>query len=147
MQVKKDRGSESKLYQLKQGAMDRRQVGMIAEAAVLLRLVVLGLTPYGSPFDGDKIDWLVGVPDTGKTLKVQVKACQRTRRSMPGVSLTCTKGHNKQRRYEKGEFDFLVGYDFYTDTAYVWSWGDVAHLKTTVTVCPEAAEAWAKMRA
>ena len=121
--------------------------GRIAEAAVLFRLVLHGFTPYSSSFDGDKIDWMVQVPETGKILKVQVR-CVRTanRHGLPVVSLTCMEGHNRRRRYEEGEFDFIVGYYLFNDTAYVFSFDEVRHLKTYATVSEEYAERWDKLR-
>ena len=47
--------------------------------------------------------------------------------------------------YKAGDFDFIVGYDLFTDTCYVWSWEEVAHFKATVTICPEAEERWDKL--
>jgi len=143
--VKKDRGEDSTLYQLRHGSLDRAQVGQIAEAAILLRLVVGGFKPYGSPFDGDRTDWLIEVPETGRFLKLQVKACKNDGKGLPRVSLLCMK-NGKQRRYEKEDIDCLVGYDLRTDTAYVWLWEELQHLKAVITVCPETAETWDKLR-
>lgn len=49
-----------------------------------------------------------------------------------------------RRRYADGSIDFIVGYDLFTDTAYVWAWGEVRD-KVCVTICPEAAERWDKL--
>lgn len=35
----------------------------------------------------------------------------------------------------QGEFDFLVGYDYFEDTCYVWSWADVEHLDKHKSDC------------
>ena len=121
--------------------------GRIAEAAVLFRLALHGFNPYSSFFDGDKIDWIVQVPETGKILKIQVRCVNSTNHhGLPAVSLTCTEGHNKRRRYKEGEFDFIVGYYLFNDTAYVFSFGEVRHLKTYATVSEEYAERWDKLR-
>lgn len=139
---KKDWGEESDLHKMTTGQeMTRLQKGKIAEAAVMLRLVVQGMAPYGSVFDGDKTDWLVEVPKTNKVWKVQVKWVK----SVHNISLQCTTGHNTSRPYLEGEFDFIVGYDLFTDTAYVWSWEDVKHLSTSISICQEAAERWDKL--
>ena len=150
MSMKKARGDESRLHQAVGGTqLTRHQKAKIAEAAVLLRLVLHRMTPYGSWFDGDKADWLVQT-ESGKIVTVQVKWAGQTNSSgfgLPSVRLKCTTGHGRQRRYEAGEFDFIVGYDLFTDTCYVWSWDEVSHLKAAVTITPEAAERWDKMRA
>ena len=124
----------------------RLQKAKIAEAAVMLRLVLQGFCPFGSVFDGDKTDWLVEIPQTGKVLKIQVKWAKGTKDiGLPLVNLQCAEGASGIRRYKKGEFDFIVGYVLFTDTAYVWSWNEVEHLKTSVSICTEAAEQWKKL--
>ena len=145
----KDRGVESTLHQMRGPGLTRRQKAQIAESAALLRLVVQGFRVFGSPFDGDRVDWLVVIPSTRRIFAIQVKyASESSRKSqLPYVRLWRTEGHNRMRRYKKGDFDFIVGYDLFTDTCYVWSWDEVEHLKSAVTICPEAAERWDKMRA
>ena len=143
---KKNKGPESKFYtSLKDVNLTRDRKAKIAESAVLFRLAVHGFNVFGSVFDGDRTDWLVETP-LSKLVKVQVKwASHKHSYGLPVISLRCTKGHNKQRRYKKGEFDFIVGYDFLTDTAYVFTFDEVQDLATTVTVTAEAAEQWNKL--
>ncbi|MDT4955477.1 MAG: endonuclease [Acidobacteriota bacterium] len=121
--------------------------GRIAETAVLFRLALHGFSVYSSLFDGDKADWLVQTPKTGKVLKVQIRCVNATgHHGLPNVLLTCAEGHNRRKRYEEGEFDFIVGYYLYNDTAYVFSFDEVRHLKTYVTVSEEYAERWDKLK-
>lgn len=143
---KKERGSESLLHQM---VADRTITpstkAKVAEAAALLRIVLHGLPVFGSPFDGDKADWVVEAP-SGRLLKIQVKSSLKTRKhGLPVVSLRCTEGHGRPRRYEKGEFDVIIGYDLYTDTCYVWAFEELDHLKSGITVHPDAAERWDKI--
>lgn len=120
----------------------RAQKARISEAAVLVRLAVMGWEVYGSPFDGDKFDWVV---DTGlRLVKVQVKTTYLQSMGSPVVRLQCADGRGKSRRYREGELDFVVGYDLFTDTAYVWSWAEVRD-HATISVTPEAAERWDKL--
>jgi len=143
----KDKGEPSKFHHVSAGQqMSRLQKAKVAEAAVMFRLVLHGFNVFGSVFDGDKTDWLVEVPGTNSAVKVQVKWAGHHPQGLPSIRLGCVEGHNKQRPYKEGEFDFLVGYDLYTDTAYVWSWGEVQRYTRSVTVAPEAAERWDKMR-
>ena len=44
------------------------------------------------------------------------------------------------------DFDFLIGYNAYNDMAYVYSFDEIKHLKSTVSITDEAKEAWHKMR-
>ena len=142
--LRKNRGDASPLWALVEGEkFSSSEIGKIAEAAVLLRALLFHLTAYGSPFDGDQADWVLESPD-GNMHKVQVKTVRQGAHGLPTVPLVCNDGKNK-RRYREGEFDFIVGYDLFTDTAYVWSWDEVAHLKAAVTVCPEAGERWDKI--
>ncbi len=142
---KKDRGAESALHKMSPNPLGNAHKARVAEAAVLLRLVVFGMRVFGPVFDGDKADWLVITPSR-KTFKVQVKSVKVVSRGgLPLVAIRCAAGRSGSRRYTEGELDFLVGYDFFTDTAYVWSWEDLRGHKATITVCPEAAERWDKL--
>jgi len=121
--------------------------GRIAEAAVLFRLALHGFDAFSSIFDGDKTDWLVQVPETGKILRIQVRCVNTAKRhGLPAILLTCAERHHKRRRYREGEFDFIVGYYLFNDTAYVFSFDEVVHLKTYVTVSEKYAERWDKLR-
>jgi len=144
---KKPRGEESKFYLAVKGKeLTRQQKMKIAEAAILFRLVLHGFIVYGSLFDGDKTDWLVESGD-GKAVRIQVKWARTSKQyGLPFISLSCTEGHNQARRYEEGEFDFIVGYDFLTDTAYVYSFDEVRSNKRIVTIADEYAERWDKLR-
>jgi len=144
---RKSRGVESKFHQML-GAreLSRREKGDIAEAAVLFRLTLHGLRVAKHVFDGMKTDWLVEHPKTHRLLKIQVKWVKDGRSSgLPTIKLQCTEGHNKETRYKKGDFDFIIGYDLYADVAYVYAEAEVKHLTTCVTVSPEAAERWSKL--
>jgi len=144
--TRKDRGEESWLHQLAVQGLTPAEKGRVAETAVLLRMVLNKFRVFGAKFEGEKADWVVEVPETGRIWKVQVKSTSRTKVGLPVVLLTCSEGHSHRRRYRAGEFDFLVGYDLFTDTAYVWSWAELETQKCTVTIVPEAAEAWGKLR-
>lgn len=144
---KKPRGEESKFHRAVDGQELTRQRKMkIAEAAVLFRLALHGFVVFGSPFDGDKTDWLAQYGD-GEPVKVQVKWTRSNKGyGLPRISLVCTEGHNQTRRYEKGEFDFIVGYDLFTDTAYVISEEEASQHKTSTVISNEYAERWEKLR-
>lgn len=144
---RKDRGQVSKHW-MAVPAPNQISMARISEAAVLFRLALHGLEVFGSMFEGHKADWVVLVPDTGKVWKIQVKSVVKPQQDpehggLPLVPLRC--GHGK-RRYRADEIDFLVGYDLRTDTAYVWRLDELDHIKTTVTVTPEAAERWDKLK-
>jgi len=143
---KKDRGVESEIHKKVRGNhLNGVQVAKVSEAAVLLRMLILGFNVFGSAFDGDKTDWLVEVPATEKIYKVQVKTAYQGRTGLPSVSLCFGAGRARGGRYKKGDFDFIMGYNIFTDITYVWSWADVEGHKTAITVCPEAEEAWEKL--
>lgn len=70
---KKDRGEVSKYYEAVAGReLTRQEKAKIAESAVAFRLALHGFHIYGSMYDGDKADWVVEVPETGKFHKIQV---------------------------------------------------------------------------
>ena len=144
---RKDRGEVSKFYQAVEGQeLSRHRKGKIAEAAVLLRLTLQDFTVYASPFDGDKADWVVQVAETGKIHKIQVRWARTCSHGLPQIGLVCSTGHSTQERYLPGDFDFIVGYDLYSDTAFVYSAAEVAPLKATVSMNWDHAERWDKLR-
>jgi transposase-like protein len=142
--LRKDRGEPSKFVAMAPERLTRAQKARIAEAAVLFRLALQGWSVFGSPFDGDRSDWWV---DVGGIIKrVQVKWAREAKQGLPSVPLQCSVGAHGRRVYLAGEMDVLVGYDFLTDTAYVWKWEEIRDLKSAVTVTPDAAERWDKLR-
>lgn len=145
---KKSHGEESKHHQaivLKN--LTNQQRGRIAEAAVLFRLVLHGFDIYTSVFDGDKVDCLVHVPESGKILKLQVRwVHSSSRHGLPVLRLKCAEGHSNRRRYKEGEFDFIVGYYLYNDTAYVFSFDEVSERQTYISVSEKNSEKWDKLR-
>lgn len=145
---KKSHGEESKYYQaIDFQNLTNQQRGRIAEAAILFRLVLHGFDVYTSAFDGDKVDCLVHIPESGRTLKLQVRCVHSTsRHGLPVVRLKCADGHDKRRRYREGEFDFIVGYYLFNDTAYVFSYDEVVSHKTHITIAEAYAERWGKLR-
>jgi len=79
---KKSHGEESKHNQaVVWQNLAPYQKGRIAEAAILFRLALHGFETYSSIFDGDKTDWLVQVPETGKILKNSSSLRQRRKPS------------------------------------------------------------------
>lgn len=146
---KKSHGEESKHYQAAAlRNFTNQQRGRIAEAAILFRLALHGFNVYTSVFDGDKVDCLVHVPESGKIVKLQVRCVHSpSRHGLPVVRLKCADGHNKRRKYREGEFDFIVGYYLFNDTAYIFSFDEVTHLKTYATISEKHAERWDKLKA
>jgi hypothetical protein len=144
---RKDRGEESKFFRDVAGReLTRQQKAKIAEAAVLFRMVLQGFVTFGSVFDGDKADWMVEVPETGKIHKIQVRWVREGQHGMPLLGLHCSVGHSTRSRYAEGDFDFIVGYDLYSDTAFVYSAEEVSRLKAAVSVSRDHAERWDKLR-
>ena len=157
---RKERGEESKFFRdvadreltrqqkakIAEAAVLFRMVLQGAEAAVLFRMVLQGFVTFGSVFDGDKADWMVEVPETGKIHKIQVRWVREGQHGMPLLGLHCSTGHSTRSRYAEGDFDFIVGYDLYSDTAFVYSAQEVSLLKAAVAVSWEHAERWDKLR-
>jgi transcriptional regulator with XRE-family HTH domain len=145
---KKDRGKESQHHKaIAWQNLSNQRKGKIAEAAILFRLALYGFDAYISISDGNKADWLVEIPERGKVIKLQVRSVCSFKHGLPGILLTCAQGHNKRRRYERGEFDFIVGYNLFNDTAYVFSFDEVARNRTFVAISGEHAERWDKLKA
>lgn len=145
---KKSHGEKSKYYQaIVFQNLTNQQRGKIAEAAVLFRLALHGFDVYKSVFDGDKVDCLAHNPESGKILKLQIRSVHSpSRHGLPGIRLKCAEGHNKRRRYREEEFDFIVGYYLFNDTAYVFSSDEVSKHQTYISISEEYSERWDKLR-
>lgn len=142
---KKDRGQESKHHRaVDPKVLTKEQKARIAEAAVLHRLALHGYEVYGQTFDGQKVDWIVQVGR--RLIRIQVKWAGRvSKHGLPVVRLRCADGRGKFRRYASDEVDFVVGYDLYTDTAYVFPFAEVRE-NNYVTIRPDAAEQWHRLK-
>lgn len=140
---KKNRGEESTIHQMtKTRNLDANQRSKVSELAVALRMTAMGFEVFGAMSDGTKADWVVLIPSTNKVWKIQVKLTRPGENGMPLIILKCSQNSKK---YTREEVDFFVGYDLFTDTAYVWSWAEVEHLTTSVTIHPDAMERWDKL--
>ena len=140
---KKPRGEESQVHRaVGEQNFTSNEKGQIAEAAVLFRLVVRRFTVFRSVFDGANVDFIVRPPNSRKILRLQVRWAKHDRVGLPRVKLLCSNGRKKYRRYTDDEFDAIVGYDFYADTAYVFPRASVAHVRAFVTTAEQYAELW-----
>jgi hypothetical protein len=146
--LKKYRGDEADIHRIvRSHNLNSVQIAKVSESAVALRILTWGFNVFGSVYDGDRTDWLVEVPSTGKVWKIQVKTATNKEQGLPVIGIRHGAGSKKgHQRYLMGEFDFLVGYDLYTDIAYIWSWDEVASLGTTITISPDAKERWDKLQ-
>lgn len=140
-QPKKEKPQEeSKFQRMLVPGLSSRQKGKIAESAILFRLVLKNFTVFGSPFDGDRSDWLV---DTGEKLyRIQVKLLQGRELSLRRTD----KKVGQHCRYKPGEFDFIIGYSLMSDTAYVYSETDVSNHRCAILVTEPFAEKWEKLK-
>jgi hypothetical protein len=135
----------SSLAQLADRQLTGDDKARIAEAAVLLRLAIKGLACYGSPFDGDRVDWLVQAKNNN-VLRVQVRWLRWNKVGCPSLSL-CRADYRKGERirFTNLDFDIIVGYEFQTDSAYVYTFEETAHLVNSVAIGISAREAWSKL--
>lgn len=142
---RKNRGEMSELCKMAENReFSTLEKGKIAELAVHLRLVLKGFRVYAPLVDGDKVDWMVQDPITGKISKIQVKWASSQNNGAPVISLRCSNGRGKYRLYERGEFDFIVGYDLHSDTAYVFSYNEVERMRS-ISIREDAKERWDKL--
>lgn len=141
------RGEESKFHKvIPLTSLAPAQRGRLAELAVSYRLCLMGLEIYGAVCDGGKVDFIVRDPKTARLQTIQVKLVKESSNAtLPSIDLRCSAGRGRLRRYAEGEFDFIVGYDYVTDTAYVFSWEEAATKAKAITVRQDAAEAWHKL--
>lgn len=133
--------------------MDPVTKGRVAEMAVALRLASYGLTVLRSIFDGSRADLVVGVDGSRVTAVLQVKWISLPPSAYGRPSITLQRKHGvrgtvrRTERYSEADFDFIVGYDFVSDTAYVFSQAETSGNSTSITITDDAAENWGKVAA
>lgn len=121
-----------------------RQIGDLAEVAVLLRLVSRGFSVFRGVFEGSSTDWTVR-HGRGPLLTIQVKTAKRGVYGAPMVPLTHAHSRKLRLRYTREDWDYIVGFDLFSDTAFVWSWEETQHLRAAVSATPAAKERWDKL--
>lgn len=136
---------ESKFYKIA-GSPSRERKGKIAEAAVLFRLALNGFNVFSSVFDGDRIDYLVEVPETGRVTRVEVRWARQGKFGNPSVQLLKHSGRENTKHISEDRADYLVGYDLFTDTAFVFDRTEFSSVRATLSMRADAAEAWTKLR-
>ena len=109
---------------------------------MFLRLIRCDFTVYRSPLYGDKVDFVVQPPGSSRLLRLQVRCVKEGRAGLPTIRLLCSAGRKKFRRYTDDEFDAMIGYDLFTDTAYVFPRESISHIRSLVTISEQYAEAW-----
>ena len=120
------------------------QRGSISASAVFYRLCAMGFGLFSPVFDGDRIDVVVESP-CKCLIKLQIKSTKNNKYGRPTISLCRHSGNRKYTRYVKGEFDFIIGYCFYRDEAYVYSWHDAEKNASIITTTQDAKEHWLKL--
>lgn len=145
---RKERGERSKFHQsVDVGSLSNAQKGRIAEAAVTFRLALHGFDTFVPTSGNDKFDRVVSNPKSGRMSKIQVRWVRDSRRDngdsgVPMILLRCFDGRYATRTYTSADCDVLVGYDLFTDTAYVYPFESISHLSSTVSVSSAHAERW-----
>jgi hypothetical protein len=119
--------------------LSTNQKAAIAEAAVIFRLCIRGVAPLRYIVDGERSDVVAIVGNRAR--KIQVKCCQRGRNWSPTIPLRARHGR-RMIRYDDGDWDFIVGYDLFTDICYVLSSDDARGKSRAISVRPEWAERW-----
>jgi len=92
-------------------------------------------------FSSDIGDWIVTRKGSVKGVRIQVKCAYSCATGLPIISLRSSN----RGRYRGGSFDFIVGYDLISDTAYVFTEQEVRHLHASVSASMSSEEAWHKL--
>jgi hypothetical protein len=122
------------------------ELGAIGESAILYRLCLMGLISSVSFSDGDVVDLYVRGRNGGQRVAfVQVRMASRSGPTgLPKISLR-RNSNGKTSLFKPGDMHFLVGFCMENQSAYVYSYDEVSHLRNCITVTPDAHEAWGKL--
>jgi len=123
------------------------ELGAIGESAALYRLCLMGFRASIAFADGDVVDLYVRGRNTGQRVAfLQVRMASRSGpNGLPKISLR-RNSNRKTTLFKPGEMHFLVGFCMENQSAYVYTYDEVSHLRNSITVTPEAREAWHKLR-
>jgi hypothetical protein len=139
-------GTESPFFKtIMERVKNTDQKGAVAEAAAIFRIKVWGFVPHFPLSPGGKSDIIVFIPDTGKTVRLQVKCVRRYKNSLPYGNLGSRRNGKMGVRYAESDFDFYVGYDYREDVCYVYAMGELGNNKKSRSMLPDAAERWDKL--
>lgn len=121
-------------------------LGTMGESIVTFNLSQRGYCVAKSVGDGDVVDLYVRRRGGTRVafLQVRVSANPPSRTGLPTISLRRQK-NGRAYRFGKNDFHFLVGFCRQDGRCYVYSADEVEHLKNSVTVRPEACDAWSKI--
>lgn len=111
------------------------QKGRLSEDVVVNRLFAVGCVPFVRASGIQRFDILVYTPKSDEVLRIQVKTVGRGY-----IKIT---GHEGE--YTRECFDYIVGYDIATDSAYVYSFEETRNHGTILTVDTSALEMWTKI--
>lgn len=136
---------KSKYLKLNDGSIfSTNQKGNIAELAVKLRLEILGYETFYGSEDASKYDGIIKINGVFKTYQVRWTSKDKNSRNT-SLSMRKADGRKKSKSYEKGDFDFIFGYDYVTDSVYIYTWDEVSEKKTSLSMKEDALEAWNKL--
>lgn len=138
------RGPESHRH-LMAPELGRDQKGAIAEMTVAARLAALGFLIYKPLMDGSRVDLLAFNPETLAYNRIQVKWVYSAKRGRPLIKLSCRDGRLR-RTYTEKDIDFIIGYDLYSDSSYIWHITELVGLRTAVAISDSVKEKWDKLR-
>jgi transposase-like protein len=142
---KKSFGQESKFYSsVNTKNLSRSQKGRIAEAAILFRLALHNFPVFSSEFDGESLDWIVDV--SGKLVRLEVRWAMPEKGGLSSIRLTKSSGRHASRKITSNDADYIIGYDLYSDTAFVFSIEETKNNKARISIREDAAERWDKLR-
>ena len=136
---------ESKFHKMALHPLSKERKGKIAEAAILFRLALNGFNVFSSVFDGDHIDWVVEVQETKRLVRVEVRWARQGEHGRPCIPLRKHKGRNNTRHIAE-DVDYVVGYDLFTDTAYVFTALESKSSNNYLSIRDDVAECWNKLR-
>jgi len=147
--IEKEKAEGSKFFTAfkKNGLLKKREwIGKLSEAAVIFRLILNGFEIYSSIFDCDKIDFIIRKGREGKLIRLQAKTVRRVKRGWGKgegfIPLICQKGHYGRRKIGEKDFDFIVGYDLFSDSCYVFNKNQIRKNKTTIGIKRGIKEGW-----
>lgn len=123
------------------------ELGAIGESAALYRLCLMGFRASLAFTDGDVVDLYVRGRNSGQRVAfLQVRMASRSGpNGLPKISLR-RNSNGKTMLFKPGEMHFLVGFCMENQSAYVYTYDEISHLRNSITVTADAHEAWHKLR-
>lgn len=121
------------------------QIGRAAELAVRARMALVGIEVFNPESDKAEVDVLCRRRGSSKLRKIQIRTATKTHHGNSNIYIRKKHGRTETKIMGAEDLDYLIGYNFDTDTAHVFTLQEVAGHVVAVSITKDSSERWDKI--